>query len=190
MHVPLPEKSAIMTSDEVFDHMLNLRALNQGIDHQREQIFKDYLAHKFGDFQYRDLNDYDELKKTLETRRKTQSQYTRDHLQKNVVERSNGQSAMQFFATRIQDNQLYLLDEPENSLSPARQQELARLLTDSARFFGCQFIIATHSPFLLALADAKIYDLDTKPVVTKKWNELPEVRVYADFFAANREKFQ
>jgi len=189
MHVPLPEKSAIMTSDEVFNHMLNLRALNQGIDDKREDIFKDYLDHKFGDFQYRNMDDYDELRKTLETRRKTQSRYTREHLQKNVTERSNGESAMQFFAQRIQDNQLYLLDEPENSLSPARQQELVRLLTDSARFFGCQFIIATHSPFLLALKGAKIYDLDTVPVVTKRWVELPEVQVYAEFFAANRDKF-
>lgn len=189
MHVPLPEKSAIMTSDEVFNHMLNLRALNQGIDDKREDIFKDYLDHKFGDFHYRNLDDYDELRKTLEARRKTQSRYTRDHLQKNVTERSNGESAMQFFAQQIQDNQLYLLDEPENSLSPARQQELVRLLADSARFFGCQFIIATHSPFLLALKGAKIYDLDTVPVATKRWYELPEVRVYAEFFAANRDKF-
>jgi len=189
MHVPLPEKSAIMTSDEVFNHMLNLRALNQGIDDKREDIFKDYLDHKFGDFQYRNMDDYDELRKTLEARRKTQSRYTREHLQKNVTERSNGESAMQFFAQRIQDNQLYLLDEPENSLSPARQQELVRLLADSARFFGCQFIIATHSPFLLALKGAKIYDLDTVPVVTKRWVELPEVQVYAEFFAANRDKF-
>lgn len=189
MHVPLPEKSAIMTSDEVFNHMLNLRALNQGIDDKREDIFKDYLDHKFGDFHYRNLDDYDELRKTLEARRKTQSRYTRDHLQKNVTERSNGESAMQFFAQQIQDNQLYMLDEPENSLSPARQQELVRLLADSARFFGCQFIIATHSPFLLALKGAKIYDLDTVPVATKRWYELPEVRVYAEFFAANRDKF-
>jgi len=189
MHVPLPEKSAIMTSDEVFNHMLNLRALNQGIDDKREDIFKDYLDHKFGDFHYRNLDDYDELRKTLEARRKTQSRYTRDHLQKNVTERSNGESAMQFFAQRIQDNQLYLLDEPENSLSPARQQELVRLLADSARFFGCQFIIATHSPFLLALKCAKIYDLDTVPVITKRWYELPEVQVYAEFFATNRDKF-
>ncbi len=190
MHVPLPKQSAIMTSDEVFNHMLDLRALNQGIDDKREDIFKDYLDHKFGNFQYRNMADYDELKKTLEIRRKTQSRYTREHLQKNVTERSNGESAMHFFAERIQDNQLYLLDEPENSLSPARQQELVRLLADSARFFGCQFIIATHSPFLLSLPGAKIYDLDVVPVVTKQWVELPEVQVYADFFKENQDKFE
>ena len=190
MHVPLPEDSAIITSDEIFNYMLDLRALNQGIDNKRDEMFKDYLDHKFGTVEYHDLSDYDELKKTLETRRKTQSRYVRDNLQKNVVEHSNGESAMQFFTERIQDNQLYLLDEPENSLSPARQQELVQLLTDSARFFGCQFIIATHSPFVLALSGAKIYDLDTVPVVTKKWTDLPEVQVYAEFFRKHAGQFE
>lgn len=44
--------------------------------------------------------------------------------------------------SKIKDNGLYLLDEPENSLSPEKQQELVRFLEDSARFFGCQFVIA------------------------------------------------
>jgi predicted ATPase len=190
MHVPLPADSAIITSDEIFDHMLNLRALNQGIDYKRDEMFKDYLDHKFSTVEYHDLSDYDELKKTLETRRKTQSRYVRDNLQKNVRERSNGESAMNFFSERIQDKQLYLLDEPENSLSPARQQELVQLLSDSARFFGCQFIIATHSPFVLSLPEAKIYDLDLTPVTTQKWTELPEVQVYAEFFRKHAGQFE
>ncbi|WP_261807367.1 AAA family ATPase [Lapidilactobacillus luobeiensis] len=189
-HRPIPDKSAIITSDEIFDHMLALRALNQGIDLQREAVFQDYLDHKFGDFHYHDLADYDELKKTLETRRKTQSRYTREHTHQQVRERSNGESAMHFFAERIQDEHLYLLDEPENSLSPSRQQELVRLLGDSARFFNCQFIIATHSPFVLALPEAKIYDLDNVPVNVKAWYELPEVKVYAEFFATHQQRFE
>ncbi|WP_179396088.1 AAA family ATPase [Lacticaseibacillus absianus] len=190
MHVPLPRGSAIITSDEIFNYMLDLRALNQGIDAKREEVFKDYLDHKFGNFQYHDLADYDELQKTLETRRKTQSRYVREHLHKNVTEQSNGESAMHFFATRIQGDHLYLLDEPENSLSPSRQQELVRLLADSARFFGCQFVIATHSPFVLALPGAKVYDLDAVPVGAKPWTALPEVRVYAEFFNAHRTAFE
>ncbi|MQS51981.1 AAA family ATPase [Companilactobacillus mishanensis] len=189
-HKLLPENSSMITSDEIFNYMLNLRALNQGIDNRREEIFEDYLDHKYGDFKFRSLDDYDELKKTIEMRRKTQSRYAREHLQKNVTERSNGESAMHFFAERIKENQLYLLDEPENSLSPAKQQELVKFLNDSARFFNCQFIIATHSPFLLSLDYAKIYDLDSTPVTIKKWYELPEVKVYADFFEKNRNKFK
>lgn len=54
-------------------------------------------------------------------------------------------------ASRLEEDGLYILDEPENSLSPQKQIELARFLEDSARFFGCQFFISTHSPFLLAI---------------------------------------
>lgn len=85
---------------------------------------------------------------------------------------------------------LYLLDEPENSLSPERQQELLRFIEDSARFYGCQFIIATHSPFILYLKGAKIYDLDEDPVDVKKWTELENVRAYHDFFAEHEAEFR
>lgn len=187
---PVPNDSAIITSDEVFDAMLNTRALNQQIDQRRDEMFKDYLDNKYATFHYHDLSDYEELKKVLETRSKTQSRYVRDNLAKNAREFSNGESALQFFQDKIQDEQLYLLDEPENSLSPANQQKLAADLTDRARFFGNQFVIATHSPFLLALPHAKIYDLDTVPVAPARWQDLPEVQTYAQFFADHAAEFK
>lgn len=82
------------------------------------------------------------------------------------------------------------MDEPENSLSPERQQELLRFLEDSARFFGCQFIIATHSPFLLAMKGAKIYDMDEELVDVKPWFQLSNVRAYYDFFEKHRTFFE
>lgn len=75
------------------------------------------------------------------------------------------------------------MDEPENSLSPQRQIELKEFIEDSARFFECQFIISTHSPFLLAARDAKIYDLDENPVKVKPWTELELIRIYREFFS-------
>ena len=84
---------------------------------------------------------------------------------------------------------VYLLDEPENSLSPARQQELLKFLEDSARFFGCQFIIATHSPFLLSMRGAKIYDMDEETVDVKRWTELENVRIYYEFFKKYEREF-
>jgi predicted ATPase len=83
-----------------------------------------------------------------------------------------------------------LLDEPENSLSPERQQELLKFLEDSARFFGCQFIIATHSPFLLSMRGAKIYDLDEEVVDVKRWTELKNVRAYYEFFQRHEREFE
>ena len=84
---------------------------------------------------------------------------------------------------------LYILDEPGNSLSPKRQTELVKFIEDSARFFQCQFIISTHSPFVLAMQGAKIYDLDEDPVDVKRWTELENVRAYYEFFRLHEKEF-
>ena len=107
----------------------------------------------------------------------------------NVREYSNGESAFLYFTEKVTENALFLLDEPENSLSPAKQQELVKFIEDSARFFGCQFVIATHSPFVLAIRGAKIYDLDEEPVDVKRWTQLGNVRAYYDFFKKHEGEF-
>ena len=62
-------------------------------------------------------------------------------------------------------------------------------MEESARFFGCQFIIATHSPFLLSMRGAKIYDMDEEVVDVKRWTELENVRDYYDFFKKHEREF-
>lgn len=181
--------SRIITSDDVFDYMLNLRALNDGIDLKREELFDEYLEAKYSDFKYRSLEDYEELKKVNLLRRKTGSKYVRENLMSNVREISNGESAFMYFTDKIKENGLYILDEPENSLSAARQIELVQFLEESARFFQCQFIISTHSPFILSMKGAKIYDLDNTPVRTKSWTELDNVRIYYEFFKKHEDDF-
>lgn len=185
----IPDESRIVTSDDVFDYMLNIRNLNQGIDLKREDVFKEYLESKHARFQLKSLEDYEELKKINYSRRTTQSKYVRHELMDNVREYSNGESAYKYFIESIGDQGLYLLDEPENSLSPNRQLELKSFIEDSARFFNCQFIISTHSPFLLAIPGAKIYDLDQAPVQVKPWVELENVRAYYNFFKDHKEDF-
>ena len=187
--MPIPKESRIITSDDVFDFMLNLRSINDGINLKREQLFADYLEDKYSHFQMKSLDDYERLKKVNMAKRKTQSRYVRENLMDNVREHSNGESAFIYFSEKINENGLYLLDEPENSRSPERQQELLRFLQDSARFFGCQFIIATHSPFLLSMNGAKIYDMDEEPVDVKRWTELENVRAYYDFFKKHEHEF-
>lgn len=184
-----PEEIRMITSDDVFDFMLNLRALNEGVDRNRERVFDEWVKNRNSTFQMKSLDDYDRLKKVVEARSKTQSKYVRDEIGSNVITHSNGESALQYFSEKIKDNGLYLLDEPENSLSPQRQLELMEFIQNSARFFGCQFIIATHSPFLLALKGARIYDLDESPVDIKKWTELEGVRTYFEFFEQHRGEF-
>ncbi len=185
----IPAGSRIITSDDVFDFMLDIRSLNNGIDRKREELLEDYLDTKYSDFQMRSLDDYGKLKKKIAVRKSTQSQYVRENLMDNVREHSNGESAFLYFTDQIRENGLYLLDEPENSLSPEKQQELLKFLEDSARFFGCQFLIATHSPFLLSMRGAKIYDMDEETVDVKRWTELANVRAYFDFFMKYRREF-
>lgn len=186
---PLTDDSRIITSDDVFDFILNLRNINDGIDRKREELFEDYLETKYSSFRMNSLEDYEQLKKVNMTRSKTQSRYVRKQLMGNVREHSNGESAFLYFSEKIKENGLYLLDEPENSLSPEKQQELVRFLEDSARFYGCQFLIATHSPFLLSIQNAKIYDMDEEPVDVKRWTQLGNVRAYYDFFKKHEGEF-
>lgn len=185
----IPKISRIVTSDDVFDFILNLRELNEGIDRKREDLFEEYLENKYAHFQMKSLDDYEQLKKVCMARSKTQSKYVRKNLADNVREHSNGESAFLYFTEKIRENGLYLLDEPENSLAPQRQQELMKFLEDSARFFGCQFIISTHSPFLLAMRGAKIYDMDEEVVDVKRWTKLSGIRAYYDFFKKYENQF-
>ena len=185
----IPMKSQILTSDDITDYLLNMRNLNEGIDTQREKLFKEYLDRKFSSSQFTSMADYDDWKETLETRKKSQSQFVRERLMRNVDMQSNGETAMKYYVERITDNALYLIDEPENSLSASRQKELTEFLVESARFFGCQFVIATHSPFFLAMKGARIYNLDEYPAKVCKWTELENVRTYFDFFKEHESEF-
>lgn len=185
----IPSNSRIITSDDVFDYILNIRMLNQEIDQKREDIFEDYVKTKHSDFQLKSMADYERLKKVNKTRKTTQSQFVRSEMIDNVREYSNGESAFIFFSEKIEEEGLYILDEPENSLSPQRQMELADYIFNAVRFFKCQFIISTHSPFLLAIPSAKIYDLDKNPVNIRKWTELEHVRIYRDFFKLHDSDF-
>lgn len=186
----IPRESCMITSDDVFDFMLNLRCMNEGIDAKRENLLNEYLDVKYSKFTMKSLDDYEQLKKVNLARSKTMSEYTRRNVMGNIREHSNGESAFLYFNDKIKENALYLLDEPENSLCSNKQLELQQFLQDSARFFGCQFIIATHSPFLLSMKCAKIYDLDEDPVNVKKWTELENVRTYFDFFMKHKDEFQ
>ena len=185
----IPGNSQILTSDDVFDYVLNIRYLNDGIDARRTELFDEYMDRKYASHRFTGMAQYDDWKESYDAKSKSQSQFVRDRLMRNVDMFSNGESAIKYFTDRITENALYLLVEPENSLSIALQQELCDYISASARHFGCQFIIATHSPLLLSMSNALIYDLDEYPICTKKWTELENVRKYFDFFEKHRKEF-
>lgn len=185
----LTTESKIITSDDVFNYMLNLRALNEGIDQKREQLFDEYLDAKYSNFKMQSLDDYHKLKKVNQARSKTQSKFVRANLMDNFKGNSNGESAYHYFTQSIKGDALYILDEPENSLSAKKQIELVSFLEEYARYEKCQFIISTHSPFLLSMRGAKIYDMDASPVDVKYWTELESVRTYQQFFKKHEQDF-
>jgi Predicted ATPase len=191
----LSDESKIITSDDVFDKVLDIRRLNEGVDNRRAELITTFIKERSNTEVPNLLNgldDYDRWKESSDARRKkaTQSQYLRSRLMRNVQERSNGESALSFFVDAIADGALYLLDEPENSLSPSNQLQLKYFIEDCVRSNNCQFIISTHSPFLLSLRRATIYDIDSVPACVSPWTELDGVRAYYDFFNEHKEDFE
>ena len=96
--------------------------------------------------------------------------------------RSHGEAFINFFQQRIVPNGLYLLDEPEAALSPQRQLALLAMMFEMVAE-GAQFIIATHSPLVLAYPGAKIYSFDSTPVSVVPWDELDHVTLTRSFLA-------
>lgn len=97
---------------------------------------------------------------------------------------SHGESFLRLFEERIVPGGLYLLDEPEVPLSPLRQMALLSLIRRMAYEAECQFIIASHSPILLALPGATVYDFDQSPPTQVSWEDLPGIRLMRDFLSS------
>jgi len=100
---------------------------------------------------------------------------------KSLLTQSHGQSLMSFFRSRYLLKGLYLLDEPETALSPRSQLELLEILANVGDGEIAQFIIATHSPLLLACPGAVIYNFDTIPIRTVAYEETEHYLFYKSF---------
>ena len=186
----IPKGSRIITSDDVFDMMLDIRSINEGIDRKREELAEDYYTLKREKFQLKSLDDLDHLHRINQARSKTKSRFIENESGKSLRERSNGENAIMFFQSKIEMDTLCLLDDPENSLSPENQLVLADFLSESVRYCGNQLVISTHSPFLLALPGAKIIDLDHHSRIAESWTQLKNPRVYYDFFKKHEHEFE
>lgn len=185
-----PDEIKTITSDDIFDYLLDIRSINANVNRRKEKLSREYLEVKYRDVES-SLDNYEQLKQSCEAKSMSMSRYVRNRLSNNnIIEQSNGESALMFWEKEIKENSVYILDEPENSLSAENQLKLKKFLEDSARFFNCQFIISTHSPFLLNLKDAVIYDLDSFPVEQKKWTELDNIRLYYEFFKEHENEFE
>jgi len=100
---------------------------------------------------------------------------------KSLITQSHGQSLMTMFRARYRIRGLYFLDEPETALSPKSQLELLKVLKDMGEAGHAQFIIATHSPILLACPGADILSFDKMPVQKINYEETEHYLVYKNF---------
>jgi len=100
---------------------------------------------------------------------------------KSLMSQSHGQSLMSLFKTRYRIKGLYLLDEPETALSPKSQLELLSVLRSMSQKGHAQFIIATHSPILLACPGADILSFDALPIRTIQYEDTTYYKLYKAF---------
>ncbi len=106
---------------------------------------------------------------------------------KSLVAQSHGQSLLSFFKSRFHIKGLYLLDEPETALSPRSQLTLLSLLKEVCRAGKAQFVIASHSPILLACPDARILTFDETPVKQIAYEDTDHYRIYRDFMKSPKK---
>lgn len=184
--------TTVLTSDDIFHWMLELRLEND------KKLHKSYFLR----------DDYDNPKElpkhlNLETgynvelysrgaeirKAKSFNKYLLDKVGKMERGFSNGETALMKLSELLEKPGLYLLDEPENSMSCEFQMKLASIIQYLARYGNCQFLISTHSPFVLSMKNAKIYNLDHNPVDICNWWELDNMKHYFNLFYNAKANF-
>lgn len=188
-----PWDTKIIASDDVFRQSFTKRESNMSILNDQTRVTHEGVAmRKDHDFSV-NPNNPDEVaqikRKATAIHKGGIGKLVMQEAGKNIILHSNGENALEYFLEQIKPHGLYLLDEPENSLSIKRQLLLKQYLEEMAQFENCQFIIATHSPFLLAIKDAKIYNLDLNPVRVQKWEHIENIKDYYQFFLQHQQLF-
>ncbi len=157
-----------LRAEDFFGYVKRLAQMEAEMQAEIRQVDKEYVgrsaqAKKLAKMPYmRELHD-------LHTR------YGRD-----LNTYSHGESFLELFQARLQPNGLYLLDEPEAPLSPTRQLTLLSMLKQMVGQ-NCQFIIATHSPILMAFPGASILSFDYAPARLVAYEDLEHVTVMRSF---------
>ena len=181
----------IIASDDVFKHCFTVRDTNrENFKRQNEMIQEKRRKMNGTVAPLRGMEDFDRWKRDISMKRKSFSENLRKYAKHFLKPASNGETALEFFTSTINSEGVYLLDEPENSLSPSFQLKLIEFLEMTSNFLGMQYIIATHSPLLLGMSKAKILNLDEKGAPECNWAELENIRILHDFFAQREADFR
>jgi len=98
---------------------------------------------------------------------------------RSLHERSHGEAFLALFTHRFGRRGLYLLDEPEAALSPARQLAFLRVIHDLGP--TAQWVIATHSPIILGYPGAQIFSFDEAPPAEVRYEDTPHYQITRQF---------
>ena len=112
----------------------------------------------------------------------------KDYGGKSLLQQSHGESFLSLFLNRFNGEAIYLLDEPEAALSPARQLTLLKIIHDLESQGDSQFIIATHSPILLGYPEADIFSFDNGEISKINYEETDHYNI-TKYFLENRKRF-
>ena len=178
----------MITSDDVFEHLLRERRkfdifnserirYNEHISNERLRFDRERVS-----IDFEDPESIDAYKRRCQVLNNSNSKLIVQKMGVDKKGQSNGETAIDFFTDQIQTRGVYLIDEPENSLSPKMQQALADYIKVMTQELDCQFIIASHSPFFIGIEGAAVYDLDSHIIEPCDWRELESIQVYREFF--------
>ncbi|AIO18749.1 Vitamin B12 import ATP-binding protein BtuD [Candidatus Izimaplasma bacterium HR1] len=103
-----------------------------------------------------------------------------DKYQGELGRKSHGEGFLEFFKARMHQKGIYILDEPETPLSAINQYQLVVLITDLVKN-GSQVILTTHSPILMALKGAKIYNFTENSIKEIKYEDIESVQFMKHF---------
>ena len=101
----------------------------------------------------------------------------------DFLSHSHGEGFLRFFEERCQRQGIYIFDEPESALSPARQMEFLKLMQRMEQSTICQIIMATHSPMLMAYPNARLLRLSKyglEPVTVEQTDHYKVMREFCD----------
>ena len=188
----LPEESSFIRSEDIMVKIARQRKLYAEI---KNEVFSDKEIEKMSDYGRSEnlyekaLTDPESVKAADYALLSRMWDFQKARLKlDNSEATSNGETALDYFKEHLFDESFYLLDEPENSMAPAFQHELAQHIELLARL-DTQFVIATHSPFLLSIPNARIYDLDARPSMERAWYELENMKAYYRLFKQFEDRF-
>lgn len=157
-----------LRAEDFFGYVKRLRLLSQEMAEELQRVERDYQGR----------SDYAKALASLPAATSINAFNAR--YGGDLDANSHGESFLTLFRSRFVPGGLYILDEPEAALSPLSQLGLISLIRSMTQADG-QFIIATHSPILMAIPGASILDLDREPPGLVQYDELEHVRLYRSF---------